>query len=214
MANTREHRYTVSLTWTGNLGSGTLGYRDYSRDYEIGAEGKPVIRGSADPAFWGDRSRWNPEELLLASLSACHKLWYLHLAAEAGIIVTAHADRAEAVLEAGPVQECGAAPDRDRGSGQRRRPGANSPPTRAREVLHCQLSKFSCRVRAGDRLGRLSGGHRGDESRQSGEREPAPGMEKRSRDPLRRRGSRTAARPSSVERGPNFGPKRPNTRRN
>jgi organic hydroperoxide reductase OsmC/OhrA len=69
MANTREHRYTVSLTWTGNLGSGTSGYRDYSRDYEISAEGKPVIHGSADPAFRGDRSRWNPEELLVASLS-------------------------------------------------------------------------------------------------------------------------------------------------
>jgi organic hydroperoxide reductase OsmC/OhrA len=117
MANTREHRYTVSLTWTGNLGSGTSGYRDYSRDYEIGAEGKPVIHGSADPAFRGDRSRWNPEELLVASLSACHKLSYLYLAAEAGIIVTAYADRAEGVLEVGrPVQEFGAAPDRDRGS--------------------------------------------------------------------------------------------------
>jgi organic hydroperoxide reductase OsmC/OhrA len=101
MANTREHRYTVSLTWTGNIGSGTSGYRDYSRDYEISTEGKPVIHGSADPAFRGDRSRWNPEELLVASLSACHKLWYLHLAAEAGIIVTAYADRAEGVLEVG-----------------------------------------------------------------------------------------------------------------
>ena len=75
--------------------------RAYSLDYEIGAEGKPVIHGSADPAFRGDRSRWNPEELLVASLSACHKLWYLHLAAEAGIIVTAYTDRAEGVLEVG-----------------------------------------------------------------------------------------------------------------
>ena len=101
MANTSEYRYTVSLTWTGNIGSGTSGYRDYSRDYEISTEGKPVIHGSADPAFRGDRSRWNPEELLVASLSACHKLWYLHLAAEAGIIVTAYADRAEGLLEVG-----------------------------------------------------------------------------------------------------------------
>ena len=101
MANTREHRYSVSVTWSGNLGSGTSGYRDYSRNYEIGLDGKPDIQGSADPAFRGDRSRWNPEELLVASLSACHKLWYLHLAAEAGIIVTAYADRAEGVLEVG-----------------------------------------------------------------------------------------------------------------
>jgi organic hydroperoxide reductase OsmC/OhrA len=101
MANTREHQYTVSLTWSGNLGSGTSGYRDYSRNYEIGADGKPVIYGSADPAFRGDRSRWNPEELLVASLSACHKLSYLYLAAEAGIIVTGYADRAEGIMEVG-----------------------------------------------------------------------------------------------------------------
>ena len=101
MAATRDHRYPVSLNWSGNLGSGTSAYRDYSRSYEISAEGKPVIHGSADPAFRGDRSRWNPEELLVASLSACHKLWYLHLAAEAGIIVTAYTDRAEGVMEVG-----------------------------------------------------------------------------------------------------------------
>ena len=99
MANTREHRYLVALTWTGNRGTGTSSYRDYSRDYEIGVDGKPVIPGSADPAFRGDRSRWNPEELLVASLSACHKLWYLHLAAEAGVVVTAYVDRAEGVME-------------------------------------------------------------------------------------------------------------------
>ena len=101
MANTREHRYAVALTWTGNLGTGTSGYRDYSRDYEIAGDGKPAILGSADPAFRGDRSRWNPEELLVASLSACHKLWYLHLAAEAGIIVIGYADRAAGVMEVG-----------------------------------------------------------------------------------------------------------------
>jgi organic hydroperoxide reductase OsmC/OhrA len=70
MAATRDHRYAVSLNWSGNLGSGTSAYRDYSRNYDISAEGKPVIYGSADPVFWGDRSRWNPEELLVASLSA------------------------------------------------------------------------------------------------------------------------------------------------
>jgi len=99
MTNTREHSYVVIVNWTGNRGSGTSGYRDYTRDCEIAADDKPVIPGSADPAFRGDRSRWNPEELLVASLSACHKLWYLHLAAEAGIVVTAYTDRAEGVME-------------------------------------------------------------------------------------------------------------------
>ena len=101
MAATRDHGYAVSLNWSSNLSSVTSAYRDYSRSYEIGAEGKPVIYGSADPAFRGDRSRWSPEELLVASLSACHKLWYLHLAAEAGIIVNAYTDRAEGVMEVG-----------------------------------------------------------------------------------------------------------------
>lgn len=131
MAATRDHRYAVSLNWSGNLGSGTSAYRDYSRNYDISAEGKPVICGSADPAFRGDRSRWNPEELLVASLSACHKLWYLHLAAEAGIIVTAYTDRAEGdgngPRRRWPVQKRCAAPRRDRGDGQRRRAGPSPP---------------------------------------------------------------------------------------
>jgi organic hydroperoxide reductase OsmC/OhrA len=103
MANTREHRYVVTVSWTGNRGSGTSGYRDYVRDCEIAADGKPTIPGSADPAFRGEPSRWNPEELLVASLSACHKLSYLHLAAAAGIVVTAYTDRAEGVMELSPA---------------------------------------------------------------------------------------------------------------
>ena len=103
MAKTREHRYVVTVSWTGNLGSGTSGYRDYARDCEIAAEGKPTVPASADPVFRGDRSRWNPEELLVASLSACHKLSYLHLAAAAGIVVTAYTDRAEGVMELTPA---------------------------------------------------------------------------------------------------------------
>jgi organic hydroperoxide reductase OsmC/OhrA len=93
----KEHRYTVAVEWTGNTGAGTAGYRAYERSHEISAPGapKPAIPGSSDPAFRGDRSRWNPEELLVASLSACHKLWYLHLCADAGVVVTDYVDRAE-----------------------------------------------------------------------------------------------------------------------
>ncbi|HUI17510.1 MAG TPA: OsmC family protein [Alphaproteobacteria bacterium] len=97
---TREHRYSVTVTWTGNSGTGTSGYRGYERRHEIAAEGgKPPIPGSSDPAFRGDPARWNPEELLIASLSACHKLWYLHLCAEAGIVVVAYIDHAEGIME-------------------------------------------------------------------------------------------------------------------
>ncbi len=97
---TKTHRYTVTVTWTGNTGTGTSGYRNYERRHEISAgAGKPAIPGSSDPAFRGDQARWNPEELLVASLSACHKLWYLHLCAEAGIVVLAYVDQAEGEME-------------------------------------------------------------------------------------------------------------------
>ena len=92
------HHYKLTVEWTGNKGSGTSGYRDYERSHTIGAPGKPDIPGSSDPAFRGDAKRWNPEELLVASASACHKLWYLHLCADAGIIVTDYVDHAEGTM--------------------------------------------------------------------------------------------------------------------
>ena len=89
------HRYAVRVTWTGNTGNGTASYQGYERAHDIAADGKPVIAASSDPAFRGDPARWNPEELLVASLSSCHKLWYLALCAQAGIVVTAYDDAAE-----------------------------------------------------------------------------------------------------------------------
>jgi organic hydroperoxide reductase OsmC/OhrA len=96
----REHLYRVTVEWTGNTGSGTATYRGYERRHEISTPDstKPTIPGSSDPAFRGDRARWNPEELLVASLSACHKLWYLHLCAEAGVVVTEYVDHAEGTM--------------------------------------------------------------------------------------------------------------------
>lgn len=94
----KAHSFNVGVTWTGNTGEGTSGYTAYQRSHEISAEGKPAIPGSSDPAFRGDRSRYNPEELLVAALSACHMLWYLHLCADANIVVTAYADRAEGAM--------------------------------------------------------------------------------------------------------------------
>lgn len=97
MADT-QHRYRVAVTWTGNTGTGTSGYRNYSRDYDMAVGGKPAIAGSSDPNFRGDPARWNPEELLVASLSACHELWYLGLCAAAGVVVTAYVDEAEGFM--------------------------------------------------------------------------------------------------------------------
>lgn len=93
------HTYRATLKWTGNLGRGTADYRAYARDHEISAEGKgDFIRGSSDPKFRGDKSRYNPEELLVGSLSACHMLWMLHLCAREGIVVTAYEDQAEGTM--------------------------------------------------------------------------------------------------------------------
>ena len=94
----KEHTYHIQMNWTGNLGTGTSGYRNYARDHEIKAAGKPAIPGSSDPKFRGDASRYNPEELLVAALSTCHLLWYLHLCADSKIVVTAYADSAAGTM--------------------------------------------------------------------------------------------------------------------
>ena len=90
----KTHTYRADVVWSGNLGVGTRGYRDYGRDHDIRAPGKPTIPGSSDPGFRGDAARWNPEEMLVASVSTCHQLWYLHLCSDAGITVMAYADKA------------------------------------------------------------------------------------------------------------------------
>jgi organic hydroperoxide reductase OsmC/OhrA len=94
----RTHEYTAEVRWTGNRGTGTSGYRDYDRAHDVSAGGKPTIAGSSDPSFRGDPARWNPEELLVASLSQCHMLWFLHLAAVAKVVVTGYVDRPEGTM--------------------------------------------------------------------------------------------------------------------
>jgi organic hydroperoxide reductase OsmC/OhrA len=88
----KQHNYTVSLRWTGNNGNGTTDYNAYERSYSILIDGKPEILGSSDPVFRGDVKKHNPEELLVAAVSSCHMLWFLHLCAVEGIIVTDYVD--------------------------------------------------------------------------------------------------------------------------
>jgi organic hydroperoxide reductase OsmC/OhrA len=88
----RTHTYRLGLEWTGNTGTGTATYRGYERSHVLRHPSKPDLPGSSDAAFRGDPSRWNPEELLVASLSACHMLVYLHRTALAGVVVTSYAD--------------------------------------------------------------------------------------------------------------------------
>ena len=99
----KTHVYAARIEWTGNLGQGTANYRAYSRSHSISGQGKAAaIDGSSDPAFRGDGTRYNPEDLLVASVSACHMLWVLHLCAEAGIVVTAYTDEPNGVMQEHP----------------------------------------------------------------------------------------------------------------
>jgi organic hydroperoxide reductase OsmC/OhrA len=94
----KEHHYSATIEWTGNRGTGTSSYREYARDHVICAGEKPAILGSSDPAFRGDATRWNPEELLVATLATCHQLWYLHLCTDAGIAVMSYRDDASGIM--------------------------------------------------------------------------------------------------------------------
>jgi organic hydroperoxide reductase OsmC/OhrA len=99
----KTHQYSIGVQWTGNLGSGTSAYTAYERSHLIVGHNKQSILASSDPAFRGDPLCYNPEELLVASLSSCHMLWYLHLCAEAGVIVVDYKDQAEGTMEEDPA---------------------------------------------------------------------------------------------------------------
>lgn len=88
--------------WTGNTGGGTSSYRSYERTHEVRAAGRDAIAASADPAFGGEADRYNPEELLVAALSQCHMLWFLHLAADSGVLVIGYHDQPRGVLTENP----------------------------------------------------------------------------------------------------------------
>src|SRR5678816_2274924 len=93
-----QHHYTLTIQWTGNKGTGTSHYRAYERSHTIFVDNKTELSASSDPAFRGDKSKHNPEELLVASLSSCHMLSYLHLCAVSFIIFTDYVDNAKGTM--------------------------------------------------------------------------------------------------------------------
>lgn len=103
----KTHGYRTSLHWNALEGEGTTNYRSYSRNHVVSAGDKVPITASSDPAYRGDAARYNPEELFVASLSSCHMLWYLHLCAINGIVVTEYRDEASGEMR-----------ENDDGSGQ------------------------------------------------------------------------------------------------
>lgn len=94
----RVHQYQTTTIWTGNQGTGTSSYTNYLRNHIYEAPGKVTLEGSADPAFRGDATRWNPEELFLNAISSCHMLWFLHLCADVGITVIEYTDQANGIM--------------------------------------------------------------------------------------------------------------------
>lgn len=93
------HSYKLHINWTGNRGAGTYEYTAYDRKFTISAPEKEDILGSADPAFRGNKDRYNPEELLISSIASCHMLWYLHLAAANNVIVLDYQDDPSGTIE-------------------------------------------------------------------------------------------------------------------
>lgn len=98
----KRHPFVSEIVWTGNRGTGTSAYRAYDRTWEVRTPGKPVITCSNDPLLGGDPTLHNPEDMLISALSACHMLWYLHLASVAGIVVTGYSDTPEGTGETTP----------------------------------------------------------------------------------------------------------------
>ena len=99
------HLYTVDVRWTGAGDTGTTSYTAYSRDHEVVVAGHPTLLASSDPAFRGDPTRYSPEDLFVASLAQCHMLWFLHMAAQDGVVVVGYRDEAVGTMR---VESAGA----------------------------------------------------------------------------------------------------------
>jgi organic hydroperoxide reductase OsmC/OhrA len=91
--------YTARIAWEDD---GAFPSGRYSRAHEISFDGGAAVRGSSSPHVvplpFSDPAGVDPEEALVASASACHMLWFLHLAQEAGLHVTSYVDQAEGVM--------------------------------------------------------------------------------------------------------------------
>lgn len=98
----KKHQYSLSLKWTGNKGEGTSAYRSYERSHTLYSENKPDILCSSDPVFLGDKTKYNPEEFLVAAISSCHMLSYLHLCADNGVIVLDYTDNPSGTMIESP----------------------------------------------------------------------------------------------------------------
>jgi organic hydroperoxide reductase OsmC/OhrA len=89
--------FTTHLEWTGAAKGPTRHPATFSRELNVSLEAITLPMSSA-PGYRGDPSRGNPEQLFVASLSACQALTYLFLAAKNGVAVVGYTDDAEGRL--------------------------------------------------------------------------------------------------------------------
>ena len=93
-----EHNYKLTAEWTGNTGEGTKNVRTYDRSHTVSIQGKPDLFLTTDNPAVGDKTKLNPEDLLVSAISSCHMLSYLYLCSMDGIVVTAYTDHATGVM--------------------------------------------------------------------------------------------------------------------
>jgi organic hydroperoxide reductase OsmC/OhrA len=93
-----EHNYKLTAEWTGNTGEGTKNVRTYDRSHTVSIQGKPELFLTTDNPAVGDKTKLNPEDLLVSAISSCHMLSYLYLCSMDGIVVTAYTDHATGVM--------------------------------------------------------------------------------------------------------------------
>lgn len=102
MAEDKKHRYDVRTIWSAGAGGAPKSLDGFSRTHRIEIAGKPAIEASSDPSFRGDPTLHNPEDLLVASLSSCHMLWYLVLCVARKIPILAYEDAAYGIMAETP----------------------------------------------------------------------------------------------------------------
>lgn len=95
----KEHAFACRLVWTGAAKGGTTSYAAYSREHTVDVAGKPTLTASAATDFRGDAKLHNPEDLLMAALSACHFLSYAALCARRGVNLVAYEDEATGTMK-------------------------------------------------------------------------------------------------------------------
>lgn len=92
--------HTVVVQWE-RRDSAFVDHR-YSRAHRWSFDGGAVVPASASPSIvrapYSDPAAVDPEEAYVASISSCHMLWFLDLAARAGWVVDRYVDRAEGFL--------------------------------------------------------------------------------------------------------------------